>query len=312
MFRVFLPAIFLFISTLLPAATVVEEVLARVGNEIITRSDYQKEEQRLYEELGRRYQGEELEKQFAEQRQSLLDFMVNQMLLEQRARELDISVDEEVNSAVRRLREENQIPDDQSLDAALQKEGSSLASLKEDFRRRIIQQKILWNYVQGKVNITEDEIRKYYEDHKSEMVSEPSAKISRYSVTDEESDKVKLKEEVTALLAELRSGKPITKENYPHLKTEEPVEFAKSELNPAFVKILDETQVGSYTEPIETSSGWLILHLHERHESEPVPFDQARQKIYSFLVGERSEKYRKTFLEDLKKQSFVVIKQKPA
>jgi peptidyl-prolyl cis-trans isomerase SurA len=312
MFRFFLPAIFLFLSSLLPAATVVEEVLAKVGNEIITRSDYQKEEQRLYEELGRRYQGEELEKQFAEQRSSLLEFMINQMLLDQRAKELEINVDEEVAAAVRRLREENQIPDEQALDAALQKEGSSIATLKYDFKKRIIQQKILWNYVQGKVTITEDEIRKYYEDHKKEMVSEPGVKISRYSVSDDIEDKDKLKEEATSMLTELRSGKPLTKENYPHLKTEEPVEFANSELNPTFVKVLDETEVGGYSEPIETSTGWIVLQLHEKHGSEPVPFDQARQKIYSFLVQERAEKYRKTFLEDLRKQSYVMIKQKPA
>lgn len=312
MFKVFPLAIFLFISTSLGAATVVEEILARVGNEIITRSDYQKEEQRLYEELSRRYQGEELEKQFAEQRAALLDFLVNQMLLDQRAKELDISVEEEVNAAVRRLREENQIPDDQSLDAALRKENSSLANLKEDFRKRIIQQKILWNYVQGKVNITEDEIKKYYDDHKSEMVTEAGVKISRYSITDEETDKTTLNEEATALLAELRSGNPITKENYPHLKTEEPVEFSNSELNPTFLKVLDGTEVGTYTDPIETSTGWLILHLHEKREAKPVPFEEARQKIYTFLVQERSEKYRKTFFEDLKKQSYVVIKQKPA
>ena len=46
-----------------------------------------------------------------------------------------------------------------------------MKELREDFRRRIIQQRILWNYVQGKVNITEDEIKTYYDQHKNELMT---------------------------------------------------------------------------------------------------------------------------------------------
>src|SRR3972149_4248760 len=161
--HVYLSAIFLFLSSFLFAGTIVEEIVARVGNEIITKSEYEHQLSRLRDELSRRYQGEELEEQFHQQKDMLLEFMVNQRLLEQRAKEMDITVDEEIQAAIKRLKEENKIEDDAALEAALRKEGSSLSQLREDFRRRIIQQKILWNYVQGKVNITEDEIKNYYQ-----------------------------------------------------------------------------------------------------------------------------------------------------
>src|SRR5215470_5874058 len=134
------------------ASIVVEEIVARVGNEIITKTDLDNEKQRLYEQLSKKLQGDDLQKEYAAESSQLLDFMINQKLLDQKAREMDLNVDDEIKAAVQKLREENNIPDDNALDGALRNEGSSLAQLREDFRRRIIQQKILWNYVQGKVN----------------------------------------------------------------------------------------------------------------------------------------------------------------
>ena len=179
--------ILLFCAVAIPgfSAVVIEEIMARVGDQIITKSDYESQMQRMEDELKRYYKGDDYDKQLADQKRQLLDFMINQILLEQKAKELNITVEDDVNAAVKRLREENQFQDDQTLDAALKQEGSSLIQLREDFRKRIIQQKILWNYVQGKVNISEEEIKTYYDHHKNEMVTDAATTIDRYSVTDQ-------------------------------------------------------------------------------------------------------------------------------
>jgi len=73
---------FLFTSGLAMAGQVVEEIVARVGNEIITKSEYDKEAQRLYEDFSSRLKGDDLEKQYQESKKNLLTLMVNQKLLE--------------------------------------------------------------------------------------------------------------------------------------------------------------------------------------------------------------------------------------
>jgi peptidyl-prolyl cis-trans isomerase SurA len=289
------------------AAVVVEEVIARVGNEIITKSEFEEEEKRLYEQMKRQLQGQELETQYQKQRKDLLDFLINQKLLEQRARELDLNVDEEINAAILRLREENSIPDDAALEQALTSEGSSMAQLREDFRRRIIQQRILWNYVQGKVNITEDEIKNYYEQHKSELTNPAVTKIRRYTITGEGIEKGILNAEARSLLNVLRKKMEVVPANFPNMKTDESVEVSATELDPKVGKILDQTAVGSYTELVEVPSGWAIFLVESRTEAKPISFDEARGQIYNVLLQERAQKYQKSFLEDLRKQNFVVI-----
>jgi peptidyl-prolyl cis-trans isomerase SurA len=299
--------LFVLIATQLSAAVVVEEIVARVGNEIITKSEYELEEKRLYDQMKRNLQGQELETQYENQRKGLLDFLINQKLLEQRARELDLNVDEEINAAILRLREENNIPDDAALEQALTAEGSSISQLRDDFRRRIIQQRILWNYVQGKVNITEDEIKNYYEQHKSELTSPAVTKIRRYTITGEGIEKGVLNAEARSLLNVLRNKMEIVPENFPNMKADESSEVSATELDPKIAKVLDETKVGEYTELVEVPSGWAIFLVENRTEAKPIPFDEARGQIYNVLLQERAQKYQKSFLEDLRKQNFVVV-----
>jgi len=307
--HVYLSAIFLFLSSFLFAGTIVEEIVARVGNEIITKSEYEHQLSRLRDELSRRYQGEELEEQFHQQKDMLLEFMVNQRLLEQRAKEMDITVDEEIQAAIKRLKEENKIEDDAALEAALRKEGSSLSQLREDFRRRIIQQKILWNYVQGKVNITEDEIKNYYQQNKQEMMTQALTNVRRYAVSDPEAPKETLRAEAQTVLADLRNGKDVKDGDFPHVTVADPTDLSVTELDPKFVEVLEATQVGAFTDLLETPTGYLILKVERRKEAEPTPFEEARGRIYNLLLQQRAEKYQKSFLEDLRKQSYVVIHQ---
>jgi peptidyl-prolyl cis-trans isomerase SurA len=309
--KVFLVLI-LAIAAHVNAANVVEEIVARIGNEIITRSDLKREEDRLYAELSRRYQGSELEENFAEQKARLLEFMVNQKLLEQRAAELNLDVSEEVTAAVKRLREESNIPNDEALEAALKQEGSSLKELREDFRRRIIQQRILWNYVQGKVNISEDEIKNYYDQHKSELMTEPRSKITRYTISDENVTKEELKTEADSVLSELRGGKEIDPAVFPHLKVDAGVEYARADIDPKIADILDKVEVGSLTDPVEIGTGYIIFKVEERKEPQLIPLEEARGKIYNQLLQQRAEKYQKSFMDDLRKRSYVVINQSPS
>jgi len=310
--KVLLLILFVFGSSFAFAGDVVEQILAHVGNEIITQSDYNQELDRMRDEMSHRFQGAELQQNFDSAKKNLLEFMISQKLLDQRAKELDLDVTDEVNAAVQRLREENDIPDDQALDSALKKEGTSLVQLRDDFHRRIIQQKILWNYVQGKVNITEDEIKNYYEQHKNEITTERKTKVTRYIFSDDSVDKPTLKSEAESALQQLKAGKELKTGDTPHLKVEDSAEFAESEMSDVFVAAIKDAPVGSFTDTQEITTGYVILKVDARNDPQPIPFEEARGKIYNQLLSERSDKYQKTFLDDLRKQSYVVVTTQPS
>jgi len=84
-------------------------------------------------------------------------------------------------------------------------------------------------------------------------------------------------------------------------------EVSAAELDPKIAKVLDQTAVGAYTELVEVPSGWAIFLVENRTEAKPIGFEEARGQIYNLLLQERAQKYQKSFLEDLRKQNFVVV-----
>jgi parvulin-like peptidyl-prolyl isomerase len=95
--------------------------------------------------------------------------------------------------------------------------------------------------------------------------------------------------------------------NFPNMKADESVEVSAAELDSKIASVLDATAVGSYTDLVEVPSGWAIFLVEGRSESKPIPLEEARSQIYNTLLQERADKYQKSFMEDLRKQNFVVI-----
>src|SRR5262245_44502642 len=90
----------------------VDEVIARVNAGVIMRSAFEAEQRGLLEELKKRYSGEELEKKFNEFKPRILDELISSQLLAQRAKDLQINVDAQVNQQILRLMKENNCESD--------------------------------------------------------------------------------------------------------------------------------------------------------------------------------------------------------
>jgi hypothetical protein len=105
------------VSNLQAQRRVVEKIIARVNDDIITYSEYNNELNRMRVELSRVYQGEELEKEFAKQKENALENIIHNKLLVQKAKEMGFGgkIDLEVSSYVESFRKQNNIPDMRSL-----------------------------------------------------------------------------------------------------------------------------------------------------------------------------------------------------
>ena len=80
-------------------SVVVEEIIARVNNDVITMSDYQKADEQLREEVAHDCQGcpqDKLMAEFKEQQKDLLRGLIDQSLMVQRAKDMGISVESDV------------------------------------------------------------------------------------------------------------------------------------------------------------------------------------------------------------------------
>ena len=196
---------FTFIALLVAAAagtevSLVEGILARVNDRVITTADFRL---RLVERAA-----ETGENSSASQYPTILNEAIDELCLIERAAELKLAVeDAEVNNAIKQLREQNQIADDQTFNAMLQRTGLNLEQLRSRMRDTIAMNRVLSREV-GSLPVTDEELRQRYANEKARFAT-PEREQLQHLVAPLPADaegQEELRAEVGRLVAAARSG----------------------------------------------------------------------------------------------------------
>src|SRR6266404_8800578 len=153
---------------------VVEEIIARVNNEIITRSEYDKSlstgEEEVRQDCQSKCTPEQLQAALEERRKTALRDLIDQSLLAQRGKDMGISVETDVVKQLDQIRIGNKLGSMDDLEKAVSSQGMNWEDFKNNIRNRILTQKVISQEVGSHISIGESDGRKYYEEHKAEFV----------------------------------------------------------------------------------------------------------------------------------------------
>src|SRR6202140_130103 len=154
-------------------STVVEEIVARVNNEIITREDLEKARKSLEGEAGDacpKCTPEQLRAEVATKDKDLLRDLIDQSLLTQRAKDDGINVDADVVKRLDAIRQQYKLPTMEALEAEVTKSGQDYEDFKGQLRDQLLTQELIRKEVGSRIIISHEEVEKYYNAHKSEFV----------------------------------------------------------------------------------------------------------------------------------------------
>src|SRR6202140_3780628 len=154
-------------------STVVEEIVARVNNEIITREDLEKARKSLEGEAGDacpKCTPEQLRAEVATKDKDLLRDLIDQSLLTQRAKDNGLNVDAEVIKRLDAIRQQYKLPTMEALEAEVTKSGEDFEDFKGQLRDQLLTQELIRKEVGSKIIVSHEDIVKYYNEHKSEFV----------------------------------------------------------------------------------------------------------------------------------------------
>src|SRR5437588_1120193 len=155
-------------AMLLNADSIVEEIIARVNNQIITRSEYQREREQLKQEA-QQQDPATAEKIVAERQEDVLRGLIDQQLLLEKGKDLGITADTELVKKLDEMRKQMNLDNMEDLEKAAQAQGVSFEDFKQNMRNQIITQQVISQEVGRKLNLGKEDVQKYYEEHKSEM-----------------------------------------------------------------------------------------------------------------------------------------------
>jgi peptidyl-prolyl cis-trans isomerase SurA len=167
-------------TTCLPvfaSAQVVEQIVARVNNQIITSTEYQRSKDQLRDEV-RQQDPNDADKVYAEREKDVLRDLIDQQLLLEKGKDLGITGDTELIKQLDQMRKDMKLDSMEALQKEAEKQGISWEDFQESKRNQIITQKVIGEEVGSHLSITSEEEQKFYDEHKKEMEQPESIRLS--------------------------------------------------------------------------------------------------------------------------------------
>jgi peptidyl-prolyl cis-trans isomerase SurA len=282
---------------------VLEEIVAKVNDEVITKTDLENEEQAMTAEVYRSFSGPELDQHLKEGKAMLLRRMIDRRLLMQRAERMFTEIDALGDSLVDQFLRNQEIKDKAELGRLLAKEGMTLA----DFKRRLLEnyapEEVLRYEVGGRVAVGDKEVDAYYSEHPDEFVIPAEATVREIVVLTEGASEEQRRSEAESVRARAAAGEDFaalakeasqagTKDSGGLLGT-----IKKGDIAPELEAAAFSIPPGSVSPVIAMPHGFHILKVDARTEESVRPLEEVREKVREQIADRRYAKDLQAFLD---------------
>lgn len=250
-------------------------------------------------------------------RKELLSRLIEEELVQQRIRALHLKVsDEEVDNAILDVQKQNKLTREQ-LEQALQTQGLTFETYRENLRRQILRYKLVGQEVRSKVDVSEREVREYYRAHLDDYRLAPTVTLSAITFPVPEkagaAEREAIRNEARTALGRLRNGEDLEQVTLAYRDslgaTGGPLGvFAEGELTPEFAKAINAVEKGGLGSLAESDRAIVILKVDDRSAGGLRQFEAVRPEITQILTDQKTDGRIKEWTQSLKQKSFIDIR----
>lgn len=299
------------------AAQLLEAVVVRVGDRIITRTQYDRRLRDVYTEIEQTAPPEQVASAKQNARATIVDDMISELLIKDRADRLGITVtDAEVRDAVTRLKQQYGITTDEQFVSSLSQSGLTRAEMEARLRESLLTQKVFSRELRGRADMTDSELRDKYNREK-ESYRLPERAHLREIVVLKPEDPAKIEEarqrSTEVAEAALKPGTDFANlastmsESGTRDKGGDLGEVAKGDLVADLDKAVFNAAPGTILGPLETKSAWHIIRVEQRLPSEVPAFESIKDRLRRDASEDTFQRDYKTYIETLRKDAFIQI-----
>jgi len=297
---------------------IVEDILARVNDQIISRGDYDRALKEMDDEA--RQRGENLQ-QIAEGHKDLLRNLIDQQLWLSKGKEMGITGDTELVKQLDEIRKKYNLASMDDLEKAAKEQGVSFEDFKANIRNQIITSQVIREEVGRKLQLTPGEVQRYYEAHKQEYAQPESVHLSEILVSPGEGaaadDPAKLaaaKAKADDIEAKLKAGGNFDQLARSSSDGQTAAEggdlgnFERGKLNKIFEDQTFALKAGDVTEPIHTKQGYVIFKVVAHNPGGPPQYKDVEPQVEDAFFESRMAPAIRDYLTTLREDSYVDIK----
>lgn len=302
---------------------VVDEVVAQVNDDVLTLSRLKREAKERVESLTHSgVPAEQAQDQVSKKQAELIATLINETLLMQRGKELDLAndVEAEVNRRMLEVAKEQGIDTMEKLDAAMRASGVDPAATRQTLRTEIMKQAVVQQEVDRRIflGLTMDEVKTYFAANQDKFRKPENVTLSEIFLSSAGKNEAEVKARANALVAQLRAGEDfgalattnserevngvrIAQQNKGKVGT-----FEVPNLREDISNAVKNVKVGGVSEPLRSNDGYQILRVDERTAaSSTSTFNENR--VREAITMERTEKAREEYLQGLRNDAYIKV-----
>lgn len=295
----------------------VEEVVARVNNEIITRSQYLDVLQQTETDARQNRSPEEAERILKDLKPRLLDLMIENILLVQKGQDLGIDVEANINRQMTEAaRRENMTITE--FEDAMRRSGVDPAETRNRLRERLMRDAVMNQEVLGAVyrGLTDKEKHEYYDKNTDKFMLPGELKLSELFLAVEGRSFSEIETKARELVSQARAGssfidlvKKNGDANRPSYANGGSIgSFASvDEVAAPLSAAIKNLRTGELTDPIRVADGVIVLRVDERRDAAPKKYEEVENDVALALTYTRSQEAERKYIQKLRDEAYVKI-----
>jgi peptidyl-prolyl cis-trans isomerase SurA len=314
--------------------TVVEEIVARVNNSIVTREDLRRSRDQMQQEVRQQQSGGDTTAAIADREKNLLRDLIDQQLLVQKGTDLGLSVDTELVKRLDDLRKDMKAESIDDLEKIAQQQGVSFEDFKQNMKNNLMTQKVISSEVGGRIQFTREEIQKFYDDHKKEFDLPERIRLAEILIPATQPSQAKddkgnplppmdptpeqiaaAKAKADEAMAKLKAGtkwQDVAKQYSSGPTAKEGGDLGFFKRGVLDKSLEDQTfalKEGGTTDVVRTKQGFVILKVLEHSPAGVPPLNRIESRIQEVLYYQKIEPALRQYLTKLREDAYIDIKQ---
>src|SRR5580698_2219718 len=312
---------FLAISLYGSDVSLMEEIICKVNGDIVTRGEMIHDKKAIETELRQQgFSGARLNEALDDSARNILREKIDQLLLVQKAKELDIKVDTELNKQLLDIQRTTKIVDPEKFQEFVrEKTGEPYEDYKAELKNNLLREKVVREEISRKIMFKKDELEAYYNEHKDEFMRQERVFLREIFVSTEGKDGAELaaaEKKAKDLVVRARRGERFAEMAQSNSDANNAAQggemppFGKEDLRPELVTAIWNQSRGYVTDPIkvENPGGFSIFRVEEHQKAGLAEFEEVQYEVQDKLFRPKMQPALREYMTKLRAVAFLEIK----
>lgn len=301
------------------APAVVDQIVAKVNGDIVSQEEIARTAKQMADELkAQGASGTQLQQAIDERDKDILRDRIDQLLLVQKGKELNINVDSEVSKYIAQVQRQSKISDTEKFhDYIRQQSGMTYEDFLNEYKKQTLTREVIGQEVGRHIAITDKEVQDYYNAHKADFVREEKVYLSEILISTDGKDAAGMaaaEKKAKQLSSDASKGQrfaDLARDNSDASTAKDGGAlggYKKGDLNKTIEDAVWNLPRGAVTEPIKIPTGYEVFKVEDHTKAGLAPLADVKSEIENALYGPKMQPRVREYLTRLRMQAFLQIK----